>query len=139
MSTLALAYEYIYFEKLVLKDVVRKENRRLYFSVCVVLALKFSEPPDDCNDDEPVTVASSSTRNLYERGSSIAGVDNSVVHTNTKLRKVLAALQTVMEISIRDIMSNELKVFAELDFALHIPLDAVSILDSMILELLCCF
>jgi len=41
-STAALAI--IYFEKLVLKGVVLKQNRKLAMSVCLVIAFKFNEP-----------------------------------------------------------------------------------------------
>ena len=43
MSTAALAI--VYFEKLVLKGVVSKPNRKLVMSVCFVLAFKFNEQP----------------------------------------------------------------------------------------------
>ncbi|KAL1920595.1 uncharacterized protein VTP21DRAFT_972 [Calcarisporiella thermophila] len=42
ISTVAKAYAY--FEKLVLKDVVRKENRKLVAAVCIFLATKVNEP-----------------------------------------------------------------------------------------------
>ena len=41
LSTVALSY--VYFEKLVLKRVVEKANRKLVMSVCLLLALKFNE------------------------------------------------------------------------------------------------
>lgn len=41
LSTVALSY--VYFEKLVLKRVVNKANRKLVMSVCLLLALKFNE------------------------------------------------------------------------------------------------
>jgi len=42
ISTAALAI--IYFEKLVFKGVVRKQNRKLIMSVCLLIAFKFNEP-----------------------------------------------------------------------------------------------
>ncbi|RIA98977.1 hypothetical protein C1645_731187 [Glomus cerebriforme] len=42
LSTVAKAY--VYFEKLILKKVVNKANRRLYGSICLLLASKVNEP-----------------------------------------------------------------------------------------------
>eukprot|EP00741_Cyanophora_paradoxa_P015595 tig00020902_g15055.t1 len=42
VTTLALAI--VYFEKLVLKNLVSKPNRRLLADICFLLAMKFSEP-----------------------------------------------------------------------------------------------
>ena len=45
ISTVALAI--VYFEKLVLKGIVSKPNRKLVMSVCFVLAYKFNEPVEN--------------------------------------------------------------------------------------------
>jgi len=44
LSTVALAW--VYFEKLVLGDVVRKHNRKILAGACLVLAFKFNQDPD---------------------------------------------------------------------------------------------
>jgi len=44
LSTVALAW--VYFEKLVLGDVVRKHNRKLLAGACLVLAFKFNQETD---------------------------------------------------------------------------------------------
>jgi len=44
LSTVALAW--VYFEKLVLGDVVRKHNRKLLAGACLVLAFKFNQEAD---------------------------------------------------------------------------------------------
>jgi hypothetical protein len=41
-----VAYAYVYFEKLVLKNIVKKANRRLVGAVCLLLAAKINDPKE---------------------------------------------------------------------------------------------
>ncbi|OQR83417.1 hypothetical protein ACHHYP_14744 [Achlya hypogyna] len=89
ISTVALAC--VYFEKLVLSNLVHKGNRKLYMSACLILALKFNEP-------------------LNRDG--IVGV----------VKKLLVEIDHVHSLPSRDVLTAEFTVYAQLSFALHVPL-----------------
>lgn len=46
-----IAVAHIYFERLVLKEKVNKENRKVLAAICVVLAIKFMESKDEVEDN----------------------------------------------------------------------------------------
>ncbi|OQR81563.1 hypothetical protein THRCLA_11616 [Thraustotheca clavata] len=92
ISTVALAC--VYFEKLVLSNYVNKANRKLYMSVCMVLALKFNEA---LNRDKIVSV----------------------------VKKLLGEIDQVHSIPSREVLTAEFTVYAQLSFALHVPLHEI--------------
>jgi|UPI00048FBEC3 hypothetical protein len=128
MSTLALAI--VQFEKLVMKKLVIKRNRKLKFALCLILAFKFNES-ESLNGDKPrydnkkkAKVEDSSSdedadKALSFRCDNRAGdVDYSRKNNKQPLSAVFDAVQHIFNIGKKEVLKYEMKVFAELSFGL---------------------
>ena len=84
----------IYFERLCLKGLVTKKNRRLAMATCTFIAYKFNEARSKQEKDD---------------------------NTDPKIFELLSFIDTEYRISSNDIKGAEWGVFAALDFYLAIP------------------
>ncbi|KAL2913366.1 hypothetical protein HK105_207111 [Polyrhizophydium stewartii] len=82
----SIASAYVYFEKLVIRGVVNKANRRLMGAVCLLLAVKVNDPKD------------------------------------ANYAKLLESVDRVLDISPKEVYSQEFSVYAALEFTLFLPL-----------------
>lgn len=151
MSTLALAV--VYFEKLIMRKLVVKANRKLKFAVCLLLAFKFNDTATidsrrdddelqhrlqeernpypstrDVTNDEPpilVGVGGSQLGTFDERAA--GGITNQSSHEGSGVHvsdfdhtidSVFSAIQHVLGIGRKEVIKNEMIVFAELGFGL---------------------
>jgi hypothetical protein len=133
MSTLALGI--VYFERLVIKSLVYKINRKLKFAACLLLAFKFNEgefgesaplPPDDVEVFVDVNIGNTKI--------TVNGAEE-------RLQYTLNAIESALSVTRKQIFAVELQVFAELDFDLKIPTDKLMphflrLLDTLELSLL---
>ena len=115
LSTLALGI--VYFERLVIKTLVMKTNRKLKFAACLLLAYKFNE--GESKSEEEIMSPTNSGQEIQ------AATNNS---NTTTMNGPLLAMQHVFDsierslgISRKELFRIELQVFAELDFDLSIP------------------
>ncbi len=124
MATLAFAFSY--FERLCHKDLITKPNRKLYFTICVLLAFKFNEPPGRPRTGGGLSTSTAPDigRGSYEGGTFFQYNENERQHS-TPLRKILEMLAITMSVTVKDILDNEMKVYVALDFALHLQIDEI--------------
>lgn len=105
LSTVAIAI--VSFERLILKRLVNKANRRLAMAICLLLAYKMNEFREN------------STTNNGGTETDDASSKGTTHHHNIK--EVVAELEAKFGVSRRSILAGEFAVFARLDFSLHIP------------------
>ena len=131
ISTLALAV--VYFEKLIIRKLVIKSNRKLKFATCLLLAFKFNESTIVSEDDN-VNQAINEEQQL-QRGNSMGHNTNEVNmprlrHENENesaksASSIFDAAQQIYGIGKKEIIKNEMQVFSELSFGLFTDPDDV--------------
>lgn len=126
ISTLALAI--VYFEKLIVKQIVFKENRKLKFAVCLLLAFKFNEAynhsyRENCCDGD----YSNSLINMSSSEDDDDKIAINSLKTKREKRKVRSCGSTVYNyvqqlfgISQKELVKNEMVVLVELSFGLFV-------------------
>ena len=141
LSTLALGI--VYFERLVIKTLVMKTNRKLKFAACLLLAYKFNEGESNDEDDTDmdINMSGSSIGNVKGNSTNPASTGPNTYpnhhnnhHTNTNgtvslssdgpclvMQHVFDSIEHALGISRKELFRIELQVFAELDFHLSIP------------------
>jgi hypothetical protein len=105
VSTAALAV--IYFERLVLKSVVTKNNRHLTMAACLLLAYKFNEP--------------------QQAGAGVAAA--------ARLEALLQFVDREWEVSKKEVFDAEFGAFVQLGFSLHAPHQHIFLVYSRLLKL----
>ena len=103
VSTVAMAC--IYFERLCMKSLVTKANRKLSIAVSLLLAYKFNEP---------IT---------------------SQLTYNARMESLLEFIDSELEISKREVLESEFGAFTKLNFALHVPYLHVILMLNRLLKL----
>ena len=131
ISTLALAV--VYFEKLIIRKVVIKSNRKLKFATCLLLAFKFNESTIVAEDDN-VNQAINEEQQL-QRGNSLGNNTNDVSRPRFRYENenesaksassIFEAAQHMYGIGKKEIIKNEMQVFSELSFGLFTDPDDV--------------
>lgn len=114
VATVALAC--VYFEKLVLKNLITKMNRKLMMACCLLLAFKFNEPLD-------------SVEYKVLRKKLLEDIDRYVIafpllllvpkaptHADSPVRR------SVFTIPANEVLTQEFSVWASLSFGLHVQL-----------------
>ena len=130
LSTLALGI--VYFERLVIKTLVMKTNRKIKFAACLLIAFKFNEG----EFSDVVPMPPDGNNNVDGGGGGVGGVagegGGTEQATATVDRKEIARVQHLFEsiesalgIHKKELFKIELQVFAELDFDLCIPPEKV--------------
>ena len=105
LSTLALGI--VYFERLVIKTLVMKTNRKLKFAACLFIAFKFN--------------VGELRRDFMTTDDEIIESSDLGVTSPAAMQRVLESIEKSLLISRKDLFKIELQVFAELDFNLSIP------------------
>lgn len=98
MSTTALAY--IYFQRLCIKNVIMKTNRKVAAAACLMLAYKFNEKI-------------------------VTGVEDDGGATKQKLQTLLDCLEKVLLVKKKELLLSEFGILVSLDFTLHAHIDDV--------------
>jgi hypothetical protein len=114
LSTAALAC--IYFERLVLKNMVVKTNRKIMAAICFMIAMKFHEfSASTDNTDRPETSPSSEDDKSNERNTP----DRPPALQKPSFKKLVEAIASKFDVRKRDMLLNEFKVFVALEFDLN--------------------
>ncbi len=127
ISTLALAV--VYFEKLIMRKLVIKSNRKLKFATCLLLAFKFNESTMMMEDDNVnKAIKEEQNRRNGNNNNNDDDDDNGNVSivlnykkndTNEKsANNIFEAAQQIYGIGRKEIIKNEMQVFSELSFGL---------------------
>ena len=122
ISTIALAC--IYFERLCIKGLVNKPNRRLCMAASFLLAYKYNEAGVSGEDD----VDNNNNEENYE----ILKEQQS----NTKLDSFIEFVDHEWNISKSQLIDAEFGCFVQLDFALHVPTNHVIVMCTRLLKLI---
>eukprot|EP00943_MAST-04B_sp_MAST-4B-sp1_P001437 g1437.t1 len=134
ISTLALAV--VYFEKLIMRKLVIKSNRKLKFATCLLLAFKFNESTmivEDDNVNQAIKEEQDKNQGNEKDNDSVGDVQillNSKTNVNDINKKsannIFEAAQQIYGIGRKEIIKNEMQVFSELSFGLFTnPTDVV--------------
>ena len=115
VSTVALAV--ISFERLILKGLITKLNRRLAMSTCLLLAYKFNEL--QLHDVEVGTV----------------GVISPSMHKASQLDAIFMFVDQKWSISRRQLFDAEFGTFVHLGFTLHVPAPQLFTVFTRLLKL----
>jgi hypothetical protein len=123
VATVALAC--IYLEKLCLKGVVTKANRRLSMAICTMLAFKFNEQflADPGVDEEPIVLAFNRNGNATQ-----------TTH-KSKLSTFLEYVDREWQISKVQVLDAEFGAYVQLGFSLHVPFTHVVLVATRLLKL----
>lgn len=110
VSTVALAV--ICFERLILKGIVTKLNRRLAMAACLLLAVKFNEHQLIENHDNPGGAA-----------------------TQNHIESILRFVDSTWSITKKQVLDAEFGCFVHLGFSLHVPTPHLFLVFTQLLKL----
>lgn len=110
IDLLTVAMAYVYFEKLILRNIVTKQTRKLCAGACLLLAAKFNDARRDI------------LKSLIEVGTCFvlcSNQSNFISHNNiyTNLQRI----EGVFRLNRKDLFTSEFAVLVALEFGLHLP------------------
>lgn len=112
VDLLSVAQAYVYFEKLILANLINKDNRKLCAGACLLLSAKLND------------VKGEALKALIEVRAQIALVSKLEPYVTPYIYSVMCILQrieTTFRVNRKDLMRFEFAVLVALEFGLHVP------------------